>query len=382
MEFIAFDNMLNFFNNKKTKDDQGESVEEKDGKQENDVKSGQQKPEEEKITVSEGITIHVMPERFRFAQVKVSKAKTTGLFIIIGGAVFLVIITALLLFYLFRQQPLAPQSSQEGKQAEKTGTTEQRTETQAISDGDGQKEVVEVKARGSIEQESAVNPETKTKISPKPSLPIDEADQATTTILASEDEAISTSTPIGLSKGIDSDGDGLTDKEEALLGCSSESIDSDGDGYDDLHEIMNLYNPNGADRLINNSNINKYLNYTFAYSLLYPNSWKQSTVGGDDSLMFKSSDNQFIQVIVQPNADQEPIEDWYNKQFGQATIDNSKKVAGVGWQGIRSEDDLTIYLTDKEYNYIFVITYNYSSSNSLDYVNIFEMMVRSFVVEE
>ncbi len=180
----------------------------------------------------------------------------------------------------------------------------------------------------------------------------------------------------------DSDNDGLTDKEEALLGCDAGNIDSDGDSYNDLSEIMSLYNPAGADKLINNSNISKYLNSSFNYNLLYPAIWSFSTIGGDDSVMFRSSDNQFIQVIVQENQDKEPISNWYKKQFDIIEIDSAKLIipSARDWQGIKSEDGLTIYLTDKGYNNITIITYIPSQNNVLDYINIFEMMIKSLEI--
>ena len=41
----------------------------------------------------------------------------------------------------------------------------------------------------------------------------------------------------------DSDGDGLTDKEEKILNTDPYSVDTDKDGYDDRHEIASGYNP-------------------------------------------------------------------------------------------------------------------------------------------
>ncbi|MFA6161045.1 MAG: hypothetical protein WC766_02580 [Patescibacteria group bacterium] len=43
--------------------------------------------------------------------------------------------------------------------------------------------------------------------------------------------------------GVDSDADGLTNSEEALLGIDPNSIDSDGDSFGDLNEIASGYDP-------------------------------------------------------------------------------------------------------------------------------------------
>ena len=145
---------------------------------------------------------------------------------------------------------------------------------------------------------------------------------------------------------------------------------------------MNLFNPTGSGELINNINISKYFNNTFNYNLLYPKSWTRSAIGGDDSIMFKSADNQFIQVIVQPNADKESINSWYKKQFSVTIIDSSRLVTPntEDWQGVKSEDGLTIYLTDLGANYIYTLTYNPGASSVLNYENIFEMMIDSFLI--
>ena len=178
----------------------------------------------------------------------------------------------------------------------------------------------------------------------------------------------------------DSDGDGLTDKEEELLGCDLNSADSDGDGYEDLSELMNLYNPAGTGGLIENLSISRYFNKTYDYDIYYPESWNQSAVGGDDSILFKSSDNHFIQVIVQPNAEHESIENWYKKQFDINFIKPEKRISSDDWQGVRSKDGLIVYLSDKPLDYIFIITYNPGINNVLDYVNIFEMAVKSLEI--
>lgn len=49
--------------------------------------------------------------------------------------------------------------------------------------------------------------------------------------------------PISPSIAPDSDGDGLTDAEESLLGTDANNTDSDGDGYADGSEVKNGYDP-------------------------------------------------------------------------------------------------------------------------------------------
>ncbi|MBI4779099.1 hypothetical protein HY797_01440 [Candidatus Falkowbacteria bacterium] len=205
---------------------------------------------------------------------------------------------------------------------------------------------------------------------------------ATTTIATTTPEAVPEGTELSLRFGADSDNDGLTDIEEILLSSGAIELDTDGDGYTDGAELVNLYDPAGTGKLTANSNISLYENKTFAYSLLYPSTWQTSINGGDDSLMFKSGDNQFIQVIIQPNVNEQELDAWYMEQLGILTINEADRVSGVNWQGLKSSDSLNIYLMDKKQNYIFSLTYSPGSGSVLEYFNIFKMMVKSFNLKD
>jgi len=181
-----------------------------------------------------------------------------------------------------------------------------------------------------------------------------------------------------LKSGTDNDKDGLTDKEEATLGSDPSNPDSDGDGYFDLDEVLSLYNPAGKGKIENSTAVKKYKNRTYGYSVLYPSNWKINKMKDDDSVIFESSDNYFIQVIVQKNVNNQSIDDWYGQQFEVKNIDNSKKVFGDKWSGIRNDDGLTVYLTDDDHNYIYTIAYNLGNREISEYGNIFEMMIKSF----
>ncbi len=187
---------------------------------------------------------------------------------------------------------------------------------------------------------------------------------------------------ISFTKGADSDSDGLTDKEELVLGSDSNLSDSDGDGYADLAELKSLYNPNGAGKIGDNPNIASYANTTNKYNLIYPKNWSVMPSSGDSSIIFKASDNHFIQIITQTNTNKESISAWYSSQFGIAVINDSDKIAFADWQGIRSEDGLTVYLTDAGNNNIYTITYNIGIDNILEYKNIFDMLVASFNISK
>jgi hypothetical protein len=181
-----------------------------------------------------------------------------------------------------------------------------------------------------------------------------------------------------IANGIDSDGDGLTDNEEQLLGTDLSSANSDGDGYGDLVELKNLYNPAGAGRLIENLNIREMTNATYHYSVYYPTEWAGGASSNDESIIFMSADNHFIQIITQPNDSGQTINDWYREQFSLSEIATEFFVVGSDWVGLKSPDGLTVYLNDQAQENIFALTYNIGSSSTLEYKNIFDMMVKSF----
>lgn len=299
----------------------------------------------------ESIAIHVMPERFRNQTVKQHGAKNAGLAIIIGGIAVLLIVSAALYYFLFVKLNTAVVKEQ-------NSVAENIIEKQPAAP-------VEIP-----EDLSATGTDQTTLPSGDE---IIAADEATTTQEKNLEE-----TDISLKIGADGDNDGLTDVEEIILNSDSLAADTDGDGYLDGSELVNLYNPAGAGKLAENSSIAVYENKTFFYDLLYPSTWQMSVNGGDDSLMFKTGDNQFIQIIVQPNVNKQNLNEWYMEQVGVLKIEESNIISGDGWAGIKSPDGLNLYLMDSKQNYIFSLTYNLGGGTVLEYFNIFQMMIKSF----
>ncbi len=323
-----------------------------------------------KSRMEKEITIHTMPEKSIPNFGNANKARKTGMVIIGGGVLFVIIASVLLNYYLFIA-------------ADKKASTAILEEEIAATEVKPGKENVPV-----VEQPEANKAEEESR---EAKLPSDlEAETATSTAefsetesaedLPIEPEAEATSTPIETAANNDTDGDGLSDNEEILLGSDIDKPDTDGDGYDDLAEVLNLYNPTGGGRLIDNLNIDEYENGTFNYSLFYPADWTRNNIGGDDSVMFRSPDNNFVQVVAQANMGGQSIADWYKAQFGDETVAAERKISIDGWEGIKSEDGLFFYLTGAAGNYIFVISYIPGPDNLLSYKNIFAMMVKSLEI--
>ncbi|MFH1662097.1 MAG: hypothetical protein ABIA02_03305 [Candidatus Falkowbacteria bacterium] len=343
--------MFNIFN-KKNKEEVKKEITVDEFKEEN---------AKEHVEEENDIAIHSMPEKFRVADVQLNNPKKTGMLIIIGGAVLLIAVSIGLYFYLF--------SGQESVNIVEEAITE--------------KEIVneDTSTALSIDKEEEQPESVYNKIIAKPEIEIATSAEEMDSRLRENDTGVATSTPAIISlPSADSDIDGLSNKEENILGSNLTKADSDGDGYSDLSELINLYNPAGEGKLIDNKNISQYLNSSFNYNLLYPASWSISSVGGDESIVFKSSDNQFVQIISQINESKETIEDWYKRNFNTLIVNNNRKIMGDTWQGVKSEDGLIIYLTGNLQNSIITITYTTGEGNILDYINIFEMMVNSLEI--
>lgn len=182
--------------------------------------------------------------------------------------------------------------------------------------------------------------------------------------------------------GEDRDGDGLLDKEEDLLGSNKDSTDSDGDGYGDLAETLSLYNPAGKNKLVDNTSIKSYLAEDKSFSLLYPSKWTRTFNSKDQSVIFRSVDDHFIQLMIENNDKQVTLDDYVKDMLKVTTIKDSWRRTGDAWQGIMTEDGLQIYIMDSKNQKIYILRYSPSENNVLEYPNIFQAMIKSLVIKK
>ncbi len=197
-------------------------------------------------------------------------------------------------------------------------------------------------------------------------------------IVTVEPEATSTpSTTIDMSDDLlldtDTDQDGLTDKEEVLLGTKSDQADSDSDGYADLAEIRSGYDPLGKDKI--NANKNLVLVKHGKWSVLAPAIW-DNQLGKDDSAIFRASDNQFVQLLSLSKKSGQELAEWYQEIFTDQTAD---VMVSNGRQIAVSPDGLTFYVTQSKLDYIISLTYNPEETKLLSYSNILRLMADSLV---
>ncbi len=180
---------------------------------------------------------------------------------------------------------------------------------------------------------------------------------------------------------LDTDNDGLNDEEEQVLGTNASLADSNGNTYTDLVEINNGYDPVVSGKLNENPNLEKYVNKTLLYEMLYPKSWLANSLTGDATITFTAPDDSIIQVSVQDNSDHQSILGWYGTSFPDATITYEKLKSTPNWDGIFGANGLNFYLTDKKRNTVYIISYIPSVDGRVAYPNIFNLMINSLIVK-
>lgn len=333
------------------------------------------------------IVIHTMPKRFLVALPKAQKARSTGLVILVCGVLVLIGSLAGLYFYLTKFDSNANSLNEN----ENTATTSEETKQAnnppiADKQGDAEKaaDAEAVKNSSLASQPDTVAIATSTKVQPEKT-DIPEPPIATST--GSGIEVNAQNQPVGVTNNniaypSDSDRDGLFDPEEKLLGTDENLADTDADSYNDLAELLGLYNPAGSGKLIINTNIDKYINSQFGYTLLYPISWKAENVGGEESIIFKLNNNQFIQIMVENNPDKKALNNWYLEKTGADAIKNDQYAYKQGWEGIKTTDGLTVYLTKFNLDKIIILTYSLGTGNSFEYPDIYNMMINSLEISK
>jgi len=179
--------------------------------------------------------------------------------------------------------------------------------------------------------------------------------------------------------GVDSDSDGLTDVEEALYGTDARKPDTDSDGFLDGNEVYHLYNPGGTApvTLLESGLVKEYRNQENGYVIYYPDNWSLDASKGSDFVMFSAQSGEWVQVLVEENAENLTLEDWYLRQAPGVDAGELKTFfSKAGIEGLQSPDRLTAYF--KSDSKIFAISLNLGAKSSIEYRRTYEMILNSF----
>ncbi len=330
----------------------------------------------EKVFSVDQMRIAVMPHKFSKKANAHGNTKSIGIFIVILGAIFLITISASAYWYF-------SQYEQDKKQEEKSvlnildNDPQDPIKTEVLKEESQKstKKIPEQEKKNIVEEKIIEDLEHLKE--PKEASSSQKKNIVKIVATTSEEKIVKEEIK-NYKKALDSDLDGLFDPEENLLACSSILKDSDGDGYDDLSEFLKLYNPTGAGSLMVNPNIEEYRNGDYNYKVYYPKTWKPLRASEGESLIFNISSNNFIQIIVQENKEGINLETWFKKQFDTPVISSSQIIYKRGWVGYKSEDGLNIYLNRPGRNEIYSLSYSLPPGTTLNYQNIFQMMINSF----
>lgn len=182
-----------------------------------------------------------------------------------------------------------------------------------------------------------------------------------------------------LKTGVDPDSDGLTDAEEILLGTNKTMADTDGDTYADGAEVLNLYDPNGSNKLAASNKFSLYSDDPLGFSLLYPTAWTKNISTEQKLVTFLGDKEHSLQVYILSTT--ATLDAYYMDSFGVSTISPSARYAMDGWSGIKTGNDLIIYIKAEGEDTIYALQYNIGSSDVLEYKTIYQAMVNSFTIK-
>lgn len=282
-----------------------------------------------------------------------SKHHRTGLFIVLGG--ILVIIVLFFLAYKFLILPSLNQSQE-------VVVTSEKTVAQQSDNNDN-----EVK----IETEEI---DTKIIVDETIIEPVVENEDDLTT----EQEPTTLNVPLL----IDSDQDGLSDMAEYYLGTDPNNVDSDNDTYSDKDEILNSYNPLGLGLLSENTNISLFANNQQNYALVYPSAWEVDVIN-TNSVLFAAPDQDFIQISYEDSGGiYTSILDWYQEQFAEVDVLTEDRLLVTDFGvGALSADEKFVYFLDQNGTGVLVMSY-IPAGELLPYKEIFQMMVNTLMIIE
>jgi hypothetical protein len=186
---------------------------------------------------------------------------------------------------------------------------------------------------------------------------------------------------LSLVSAVDTDKDGLTNIEEDLFTTDLNLFDTDGDGYKDGAEVSGLFSPLDKGNVLLSAKpmVKEYANEKQNYKILIPKDWLINSVDAatDKDVLFTSSRNEFINVLVDDLKPDQTIDDWYLEKVPTLSKSEIRHFTTLGKiPVIESPDGFTVYFAKD--NLVYIINYNIGLKEAADYPTVFQVVVNSF----
>jgi len=177
-----------------------------------------------------------------------------------------------------------------------------------------------------------------------------------------------------LSLGLDSDGDGLTNSEETLLGSDPNQTDSDSDGYSDGSEVMNGYDPARPKAMLSESTKIKTEKIGIL-NFYIPSAWRRGA-GPAGSVIIYTGTLASININLKTYTSTNGLMDYLiANNPGTGAADYILGTNNNGANVVYSKDKLSAWLLTGDT--VFEIKYAVGGSTVMDFGTIFEYMLKT-----
>lgn len=188
--------------------------------------------------------------------------------------------------------------------------------------------------------------------------------------------------PTTYTTSIDSDGDGLTNTEEALYQTEARIADTDGDGFNDGPELINGYSPRSAGVQLQNSGVvNIYQNTAYGYSVLHPSSWlAQPENASLSEVVFQSTTGEYISITAEENTGSFSLLEYYLNVYPDTDPASvQQRTTRSGLSVVSSGNGLVRLVADSQDPMnIFTVQYHPGRGRTvLNFETTFEMLIES-----
>lgn len=204
----------------------------------------------------------------------------------------------------------------------------------------------------------------------------------TNTVSNSNTNTAVSTTP--LPSSTDTDGDGLTDVEEAVYTTDASNPDTDSDTFIDgmkvqtdgtmIGELASLYNPKGAGGLETSGLAKKIENSTNNFSLLVPTTWTTNESSSILVITPTTQTGEFFQVRTYDNSTNTAPSAWYQTYVPQGGTPTSAAINGL--ETMRTADHSTIYFFKG--TKVYGLSYTTTGLSQVNYWTTMMMMMKSF----